>query len=138
MKKSIKSFMALAMVLTMLVASTTAAFAASSFSTSTLSNGTLSGSTACGVPNQPNESYSETSLSSPTSSSYIRAAHQVVDYSSGATVATPSPDSGYGKSSVSSYVFLNPGRYTSYGSHDFYNGSETKSRYTSLVGFRVN
>ncbi|MBE6033377.1 MAG: hypothetical protein E7222_01625 [Clostridiales bacterium] len=137
MKKSIKLIMALTMVITILSVSTTAAFAASSFSTSTLKNGTLSGETYCGAPNMPNLSFSETVLASPTSSSYIKATHKVVNYSTGATVATPSPGSGYNKSYVSSYVFLNPGKYTSYGTHDFYNGSETISKYTSFVGFTV-
>lgn len=136
MKKSIKAVMALTMLITILSAGT--AFAAQSFSRPTLQNGTLSGETHCGSPGMPNLSYSATFLSSPTSSSYIRATHQVVDYYTGATVATPSPDSGFGKSSVSSYVFLSPGRYSSFGAHDFYNGSETIAEYTNYYGFYVN
>ncbi|MCQ4922820.1 hypothetical protein NE686_06980 [Tissierella carlieri] len=138
MKKSIKSIMALALVITILSVSAMSALAASSFSTSTQKNGTLSGETYCGVHGSPNLSYSETRLASPTSSSYIKASHEVVNYSTGATVATPSSDSGYNKSYVSSYVFLRPGKYTSYGTHDFYNGSETISKYTSYVGFIVD
>lgn len=137
MKKSMKAIMALTMVITILSVSTTSAFAASNFSTSTQKNGTLSGGTYCGVGGSPNLSFSETLLESPTSSSYIKASHQVVDYSTGATVATPSSGSGYNKSYVSSYVYLDAGTYTSYGTHDFYNGSETISKYTSLVGFTV-
>ncbi len=137
MKNSIKLITALTIVITILAVSTTAAFAASSFSTSTRTNGKLSGETYCGYSSMPNLSFSETVLASPTSSSYIKATHKVVNYSTGATVATPSADSGYNKSYVSSYVLLNPGKYTSYGTHDFYNGSETISKYTSYVGFTV-
>ncbi len=137
MKKSIKSIMALALVITILSVSAMSAFAASSFSTSTQKNGTLSGGTYIGAAGSARLSYSETLLASPTSGSYIKASHQVVNYSTGATVATPSSDSGYNKSYVSSYVSLNPGKYTSYGTHDFYNGSETISKHTNLVGFTV-
>lgn len=137
MKNSIKLIMALTMIITILSVSTTAAFAASSFSTSTRTNGKLSGETFCGAQGIPQLSFTETVLASPTSSSYIKATHKVVNYSTGATVATPSPDSGYNKGYVSSSVPLNPGKYTSYGTHDFYNGSETISKYTSYVGFTV-
>lgn len=124
------------MVITILSAGSMA-FAAQSFSRPTLQNGTISGLTDCGAPGSPNLSYSETALSSPTSSSYIRATHQVVDYYTGATVATPSPDSGFGKSYVLPYVFLSPGRYSSFGAHDFYNRSETIAEYTNYYGFYV-
>ena len=137
MKKSTKSIMALALVITIMSVSAMPAFAASSFSTSTQKNGTLSGGTYLGAAGSPNLSFSETLLASPTSSSYIKASHQVVNYSTGATVATPSSGSGFNKSYVSSYVYLNAGKYTSYGTHDFYNGSETISKYTSLVGYTV-
>lgn len=138
MKKSIKSIMTLALVITILSASAMSAFAASSFSTSTQKNGTLSGGTHLGASNIPNLSFSETLLASPSSSSYIKASHQVVNYSTGATVATPSSGSGFNTGYVSSYVTLKAGKYTSYGTHDFYNGSETISKYTSYVGFIVD
>lgn len=137
MKKSIKSIMTLTLVITILSVSAMSAFAASSFSTSTQKNGTLSGGTYLGASGSPRLSFSETLLASPTSASYIKASHEVVNYSTGATVATPSSGSGFNTSYVSSYVSLNPGKYTSYGAHDFYNGSETISKYTSLVGFTV-
>jgi hypothetical protein len=78
-----------------------------------------------------------TYIDNTSSSTFLYAQVSVVYYSSGASVGSD-VDQGYGKPHAAPWgVHVNPGTYTIYGSHYYYNGSYNDSEYTSGIGWII-